>query len=57
MQDATKTISLTDLLNEVDLDLDELRKKHASDYGVKNITTRPLLSMSDGAPKAVVSSA
>lgn len=38
MDDTTKTIRLTDLLHEVDLDLDELRKKHSNDYGVKNIT-------------------
>jgi hypothetical protein len=38
MDDTTKTIGLTELLHEVDLDLDELRKKHSTDYGVKNIT-------------------
>ena len=38
MDDTSKTIGLSDLLNEVDLDLDELRKKHSTDYGVKNIT-------------------
>lgn len=38
MDDTSRTIGLTDLLNEVDLDLGELRKKHSTDYGVKNIT-------------------
>lgn len=32
------TIGLQELLEEVDRDLDEFRKKHASDYSVKNIT-------------------
>ncbi len=36
MNDAQNTIGLTDLLAEVDRDLDELRRKHPSDYGVKN---------------------
>lgn len=31
------TIGLTKLLDEISLDLDELRKKHPSDYNVKNI--------------------
>lgn len=36
MSDAQNTIGLSELLAEVDRDLDELRKKHPSDYGVKN---------------------
>jgi hypothetical protein len=31
-------IGMTDLLDEVSRDLDDFRKKHASDYGVKNVT-------------------
>lgn len=38
MDETRNTIGLSELLNEVDRDLDELRRKHASDYGVKNIT-------------------
>lgn len=36
MDDTQHTIGLTDLLAEVDRDLDNLRRKHPSDYGVKN---------------------
>ena len=32
------TIGLTELLDEVSRDLDDFRKKHQSDYSVKNIT-------------------
>jgi len=38
MSDAKDTIGLPELLDEVSHDLDEFRKKHASDYTVKNIT-------------------
>lgn len=38
MDDKHDTIGLTELLAEVDRDLDEFRKKHPSDYSVKNIT-------------------
>ena len=38
MDDKPETIGLTTLLDEVDRDIDELRKKHPSDYGVKNLT-------------------
>lgn len=38
MDDPRNTIGLTELLAEVERDLDELRKKHSNDYGVKNIT-------------------
>jgi hypothetical protein len=38
MEDKRETIGLTDLLDEVSRDIDELRKKHPSDYGVKNLT-------------------
>ena len=38
MDETQHTIGLTELLAEVDRDLEEFRKKHQSDYGVKNIT-------------------
>lgn len=38
MDDKTPTIGLTDLLDEVTRDLDKLRKKHAGDYSIKNLT-------------------
>ncbi len=38
MDDKLHTIGMTDLLDEVSRDLDDFRKKHASDYSVKNIT-------------------
>ncbi len=38
MDDSQHTIGLTALLDEVGHDLDELRRKHANDFGVKNIT-------------------
>ena len=38
MDDTQKTIGLTELLEEVNRDLDELRKKHSSDYNIRNIT-------------------
>jgi len=38
MSNAQDTIGLTQLLDEVTNDIDELRKKHASDYGIKNLT-------------------
>jgi hypothetical protein len=38
MSDAQGTIGMAALLDEVDRDIDELRKKHPSDYGVKNLT-------------------
>ena len=31
-------IGMTDLLDEVSRDLDDFRKKHERDYGVKNVT-------------------
>ena len=37
MEDKPHTIGLTELLGEVDRDLDDLRKKHPSDYGMKNL--------------------
>jgi hypothetical protein len=37
MADTPHTIGLTELLGEVDRDLDELRKKHPADYGMKNL--------------------
>jgi hypothetical protein len=37
MEDKPHTIGLTDLLSEVDRDLEELRKKHPADYGMKNL--------------------
>ena len=36
--DDKKTIGLAELLEEVDRDLDDFRKKHASDYSVKGVT-------------------
>ena len=38
MEDFHKTIGLIELLDEVTHDIDELRKKHPNDYGVKNMT-------------------
>jgi hypothetical protein len=38
MDDKQKTIGLSELLDGISQDLDELRKKHASDYNIKNIT-------------------
>ena len=38
MDDKQETIGLTELLEEVNRDLDELRKKHSSDYNIRNIT-------------------
>ena len=38
MHTKPNNIGLTDLLDEVSKDLDDFRKKHASDYGVKNVT-------------------
>lgn len=38
MNDTANIIGMTDLLDEVTRDLEDFRKKHASDYGVKNIT-------------------
>lgn len=38
MDDTKNTIGLTDLLDEVGRDLDELRKKHTGDYQIKNVT-------------------
>ena len=38
MDEQQQTIGLSDLLIEVEHDLDEFRKKHSNDYGVKNIT-------------------
>lgn len=38
MDDTQETIGLTELLEEVNRDLEELRKKHSSDYNIRNIT-------------------
>ena len=38
MHDASHTIGLTELLDEVGRDLDELRKRHPGDYSTKNLT-------------------
>lgn len=38
MNGSNNTIGLSDLLDEVSGDLDDFRRKHQSDYGVKNIT-------------------
>jgi hypothetical protein len=38
MDDPQNTIGLADLLAEIDRDLDEFRRKHQTDYGVKNVT-------------------
>jgi hypothetical protein len=38
MDDTPHIIGLTALLDEVDRDLDDLRKKHPADYGLKNLT-------------------
>jgi hypothetical protein len=38
MDENKDTIGLQALLDEVSRDLDEFRKKHAGDYGVKNVT-------------------
>jgi hypothetical protein len=37
MSNAQDTIGLTQLLDEVSADIDDLRKKNPSDYGVKNL--------------------
>jgi hypothetical protein len=38
MDDKQETIGLTALLDDIGNDLNELRKKHPSDYNIKNIT-------------------
>lgn len=38
MGDAQKTIGLNELLDEASRDLDDYRKKHPNDYGVKGVT-------------------
>lgn len=38
MEDSQRTIGLADLLAEITNDLDDFRKKHPTDFGVKNIT-------------------
>lgn len=38
MDDRQKTIGLGELLDEASRDLDEYRKKHPNDYGVKGVT-------------------
>lgn len=38
MDDKQEIIGLTELLAEVDRDLDEFRKKHPNDFSVKNVT-------------------
>jgi hypothetical protein len=38
MDDKQETIGLAELLDEVQRDLDELRKKHSSDFNIRNIT-------------------
>ena len=38
MEDTQKTIGMTGLLDEIDRDLDEFRRKHSGDYSVKNVT-------------------
>jgi len=38
MDDPHKTIGLAELLDEVSRDLDDYRKKHPSDYGLKGVT-------------------
>jgi hypothetical protein len=38
MDENAHTIGLVNLLDEVSRDLDDFRKKHQSDYGVKNVT-------------------
>ena len=38
MEDKQNIIGLADLLDEVHRDLDELRRKHSSDYNIRNIT-------------------
>jgi len=38
MDDKQTTIGLVELLDEVSHDFDELRKKHSSDYSIKNMT-------------------
>ncbi len=38
MTEKQNIIGMTDLLDEVSQDLEDFRRKHASDYGVKNIT-------------------
>ena len=38
MSETQNIIGMTDLLDEVSRDLEDFRKKHASDYSVKNVT-------------------
>ncbi|MBW3599741.1 MAG: hypothetical protein KY475_21030, partial [Planctomycetes bacterium] len=38
MDNTQDTIGLTELLDEINRDIDQLRKKHPSDYNIKNIT-------------------
>lgn len=38
MGEGQNTIGLAELLDEVSRDLDEYRKKHPNDYGVKGVT-------------------
>jgi hypothetical protein len=38
MTDAKETIGITELLDEISRDLDDYRKKHPNDYGVKGVT-------------------
>ncbi len=38
MSDEQKTIGLGELLDEVSRDLDDYRKKHPNDFGVKGVT-------------------
>jgi len=38
MDEPKNIIGMTDLLDEVSRDLEDFRKKHASDYSVKNVT-------------------
>ncbi len=58
MDDKQQTIGLTELLDEIGRDLDEFRKKHASDYAVKTTTVwwemeRERLVMRHGSTAAV----
>lgn len=38
MDEKHETIGLAELMEEIERDLDELRKKHSTDYNVKTIT-------------------
>jgi hypothetical protein len=38
MDEMQTTIGMTRLFDEIDRDLDDFRKKHASDYSAKNVT-------------------